>query len=34
MQRDVTEQILELIRQTSTSLPPDVEAKIREAREK
>jgi len=34
MQRDVTEQILELIRLTSTSLPPDVEEKIRQAREK
>ena len=34
MQPDVTEQILELIRLTSTSLPPDVEEKIREAREK
>lgn len=34
MQRDITAEVLELIRLTSTSLPPDVEEKIREAREK
>lgn len=34
MQPDITEQILELIRLTSTSLPPDVEAKILEAQQK
>lgn len=31
MQIDITEKVLELIRLTSTSLPPDVEAKILEA---
>lgn len=34
MQIDITSNVLELIRQTSTSLPPDVEAKILEARGK
>ena len=34
MQPDITDQILELIRLTSTSLPPDVEAKILEAQQK
>ncbi len=34
MQRDITAEVLELIRLTSTSLPPDVEEKIREASEK
>jgi fumarate hydratase class I len=34
MQIDITEQMLELIRLTSTNLPPDVEEKILEARER
>ena len=34
MQPDLTEKILELIRRTSSSLPPDVEKRLREAVEK
>lgn len=33
MQIDLTEQIVELIRMTSTNLPPDVEEQVRKARE-
>ncbi len=32
--KDLTEDILELIRQTSTDLPPDIEKRLREARDK
>ncbi len=33
MQPDLTEQILELVRLTSTDLPPDVEEKLRTSKE-